>query len=150
MDLGALVTAVVSRQHASPQATELDVCGAIVGNYDRRRNEQLVENLVENAKKYSPEATPVRVEVWQHDGEARISVRDQGIGIPPTDLPKIFERFSRGSNVDDRKFHGMGLGLYICRGIVEEHGGRIWAESEIGRGSTFHVALPLGEGRRLN
>ncbi|TME39953.1 MAG: hypothetical protein E6I57_06125, partial [Chloroflexi bacterium] len=55
-------------------------------------------------------------------------------------------------NVDDRKFHGMGLGLYICRGIVEEHGGRIWAESELGKGSTFHVALPLseGEGRRLN
>jgi signal transduction histidine kinase len=150
VDLGALVTEVVSRQHASPHACELDVRGAIVGNYDRRRIEQLVENLVENANKYSPEATPVRVEVWQHDGEARISVRDQGIGIPPADLPKIFERFSRGSNVDDRKFHGMGLGLYICRGIVEEHGGRIWAESEIGRGSTFHVALPLGEGRRLN
>ena len=150
VDLGALVTEVVSRQDASPQPTELDVRGAIVGNYDRRRIEQLIENLVENAKKYSPEATPVRVEVWQHDGEARISVQDEGIGIPPTDLPKIFERFSRGSNVDDRKFHGMGLGLYICRGIVEEHGGRIWAESEIGRGSTFHVALPLGEGRRLN
>jgi signal transduction histidine kinase len=150
VDLGALVTQVVTREHAAAHATELDVRGAIVGTYDRKRIEQLVENLVENAKKYSPEATPVRVEVWQQNGEARITVQDRGIGIPPTDLPKIFERFSRGSNVDDRKFHGMGLGLYICRGIVEEHGGRIWAESEVGRGSTFHVALPLGEGRRLN
>ncbi len=150
VDLGALVGEVVARQHPGPHATELDVRGAIVGDYDRRRIEQLVENLVENAKKYSPEATPVSVAIWQEDGEAHISVRDRGIGIPPADLPKIFERFSRASNVDDRKFHGMGLGLYICRGIVEEHGGRIWAESEIGKGSTFHVALPLREGRRLN
>jgi signal transduction histidine kinase len=150
VDVGALVGEVVARQHPGPHACELDVRGAIVGSYDRRRIEQLVENLVENAKKYSPEATPVSVAVWQEDGEAHISVRDRGIGIPPADLPRIFERFSRASNVDDRKFHGMGLGLYICRGIVEEHGGRIWAESEIGKGSTFHVALPLREGRRLN
>jgi signal transduction histidine kinase len=150
VDLGSLVSEVVARQQPAAHATDVDVRGAVVGVYDRRRIEQLVENLVENAKKYSPEATPVQVTVWQQDGEARVSVKDHGIGIPPTDLPKIFERFSRASNVDDRRFHGMGLGLYICRGIVEEHGGRIWAESEIGKGSTFHVALPLQDGRRLN
>ena len=150
VDLGALVGEVVKRQHPGRHATELDVRGVVVGTVDRRRIEQLVENLIENAKKYSPEPTPVNVRVWQTNGEAHISVRDHGIGIPPGDLPRIFERFSRASNVDDRKFHGMGLGLYICRGIVEEHGGRIWAESELGKGSTFHVALPLSEERRLN
>ena len=150
VDLGTLVSELCTRQQADVHSCDVDVRGAVVGVYDRRRIEQLVENLVENAKKYSPEATPVNVTVWQQDGEARIAVRDHGIGIPPADLPTIFERFSRGSNVDDRRFHGMGLGLYICRGIVEEHGGRIWAESEVGKGSTFNVALPLQEGRRLN
>ena len=150
MDLGTLVSSVATRQRQGAHRLDVDVRGAVVGNYDGRRIEQLLENLIENASKYSPEATPVNVNVWQQDGEARITVQDQGIGIPAADLPRIFERFSRASNVDDRKFHGMGLGLYICRGIVEEHGGRIWAESEIGKGSTFHVALPLGEERRLN
>ncbi|MDQ2952066.1 MAG: ATP-binding protein, partial [Chloroflexota bacterium] len=150
VDLGALVSSVVARHQPGGHATELDVRGAVIGDYDGRRIEQLVENLIENAKKYSPEATPVKIAVWQQDGEARITVKDDGIGIPASDLPRIFERFSRASNVDDRKFHGMGLGLYICRGIVEEHGGRIWADSEVGKGSTFHVALPLPEGRRLN
>ena len=150
MDLGTLVSSVATRQRPGAHRVDVDVRGAVVGNYDGRRIEQLLENLIENASKYSPEATPVNVNVWQQDGEARITVQDQGIGIPAADLPRIFERFSRASNVDDRKFHGMGLGLYICRGIVEEHGGRIWAESEIGKGSTFHVALPLGEERRLN
>ncbi len=150
VDLGSLVSEVIARQQPGDHICDVDVRGAVVGTYDRRRIEQLVENLVENAKKYSPEAAHVRVGVWQQDGEARISVQDRGIGIPAADLPTIFDRFARGSNVDDRKFHGMGLGLYICRGIVEEHGGRIWAESEIGKGSTFHVALPVREGRRLN
>ena len=90
------------------------------------------------------------MKVWQDNGEAHLTVRDHGIGIPPADLPHIFDRFSRASNVDDRRFHGMGLGLFICRGIVEEHGGRIWAESELGKGSTFHVALPVAYEGRLN
>ena len=150
IDLGALVTTVAARQRPGTSSCDVDVRGAVVGNYDGRRIEQLLENLIENARKYSPEATPVSVSVWQQDGEAHITVQDRGIGIPASDLPRIFERFARASNVDDRKFHGMGLGLYICRGIVEEHGGRIWADSEIGKGSTFHVALPLGEERRLD
>jgi signal transduction histidine kinase len=105
---------------------------------------QLLENLVENAIKYSPEGGDVRMCVWRENGEARLTVTDQGIGISASDLPMLFERFQRGTNVDDRRFAGMGLGLFICRGIAEQHGGQIWASSPgEGRGSTFHVALPL-------
>ena len=150
VDLATLAQEVCGHDGGDRGVCEVQANAPVVGVYDRRRVEQLLENLVENAKKYSPQRTPVTIRVWQQDGEARVTVRDLGIGIPAADLPRIFERFSRASNVDDRRFHGMGLGLFICRGIVEEHGGRIWVESEIGKGSTFHVALPIGDGRRLN
>lgn len=70
------------------------------------------------------------------------TISDQGIGIPPADLPQVFDRFHRGTNVDDRHFPGMGLGLYICQGIVTEHGGSIRAESRSEQRSSFHVTLP--------
>ena len=117
--------------------------GALTGRYDRTRLDQLLANLLENAVKYSPDGGEVRVRVWREGDTARLSVSDEGIGIPAADLPHIFDRFHRGTNVNDRRFAGMGLGLYICRGIVEQHNGRIWATSEPGRGTTFEVALPL-------
>jgi signal transduction histidine kinase len=115
----------------------------LAGDFDRTRIEQLLDNLVANAVKYSPGGGEIEVRLWREGDAAHLTVTDQGIGIPNEDLPRLFERFHRGSNIDDRRFAGMGLGLYICRGIVEEHGGRIWATSRLGAGSTFHVTLPL-------
>jgi signal transduction histidine kinase len=149
VDLATLAQEICAHD-TGDETCAVDASAPVVGVYDRRRVEQLFQNLIENAKKYSPERTPIRIKVWQENGEAQVTIEDSGIGIPAADLPRIFERFSRASNVDDRRFHGMGLGLYICRGIVEEHGGRIWVESEVGKGSTFHVALPIADGRRLN
>jgi signal transduction histidine kinase len=149
VDLATLAQEVCAHG-AGDETCDVVANAPVVGVYDRRRVEQLFQNLIENARKYSPDRTPIKIKVWQENGEAQVAVEDSGIGIPAADLPRIFERFSRASNVDDRRFHGMGLGLYICRGIVEEHGGRIWVESEVGKGSTFHVALPIADGRRLN
>jgi signal transduction histidine kinase len=141
-ELGDLVRRAGRRQGASWQRLDLDTEAPVYANVDRLRMEQVVVNLVENGLKYSPPDGRVRVRVWQDGDEARLAVSDRGIGIPIEDQPLIFERFHRGRNVDDRRFAGMGLGLYIARGIVAEHGGRIWLESTPAVGSTFHVALP--------
>jgi signal transduction histidine kinase len=142
VDLVALVQEICAR-HTSPRhPCIVDGPRSVAGVYDPVRIMQLVENLVENAVKYSPEGGAVRVKVWREDGYNNLTVTDSGIGIPSEDLPHIFERFHRGTNVDDRRFAGMGLGLFICRGIAEQHGGRIWATRAPGGGSTFHVALP--------
>jgi signal transduction histidine kinase len=143
IDLVELARDVARRDSYQGRRIRVSADAPVVGSYDPRRIGQVVENLVENAVKYSPEESEVHIDVAQRDGEAFIDVTDKGIGIPASDLPQIFERFHRASNVDDRRFAGMGLGLFICKGIVEQHGGRIWVESRVGGGSTFHVVLPV-------
>ncbi len=79
--------------------------------------------------------------------EVQVDVRDYGLGIAPEDLPKLFQRYGRTRDAMTRGIDGLGLGLYLCRGIVEAHGGRIWAESPgPGRGTTMHVVLPRRPG----
>jgi len=147
VDLVELARDVARRDSYQGRRISVTADAPVIGTYDPRRIGQVVENLVENAVKYSPDGSEVRVDVAQRNGEAFIDVTDEGIGIPAGDLPQVFERFHRASNVDDRRFSGMGLGLFLCKGIVEQHGGRIWVESREGTGSTFHVVLPL-EGAR--
>lgn len=105
----------------------------------------LTRNLLDNAIRYTPRGGRVRVEVDADDGRAELTVRDTGIGIPTRDLPRIFERFYRVDRARSRETGGTGLGLSIARHVVEQHGGRIRAESELGRGSTFRVTLPLDQ-----
>jgi signal transduction histidine kinase len=144
LDLGELAREVIAEIPA--QDHELVVVGSqAVATGDRNRMRQVVQNLVENAVKYSPNGGRVTVEVAQKDGEARLTVSDEGVGIPADELGLIFERFQRGSRANDRRFAGMGVGLYLCKSIVEEHGGRIWAESSLGVGSHFHVRMPACE-----
>jgi len=100
-------------------------------------------NLVENAIKYSPDGGPVDVVLAAHDGRMRFSVSDQGLGIPVSEHTRIFEKFYRLDPNLTRGVGGTGLGLYICREIVRRMNGRIWVESQPGRGSTFHFELPL-------
>ncbi len=104
----------------------------------------VVENLLDNAVKFSPNGGVVQVRAWAERDQVIIAVSDQGIGIPPDKVGRVFERFYQVDGSMSRRFGGMGIGLALCKAIVAAHGGRIWAESEgEGRGSTFYVALPL-------
>ncbi|MDP9246329.1 MAG: ATP-binding protein [Chloroflexota bacterium] len=150
IDVAAVVRAVAERSRPEKERIIVDARERLTGSFDRRRIEQLVDNLVENGIKYSDDESPVEVNAWRSEGDIRISVRDHGIGIPASDVPHVFERFHRAANVDARRYAGIGLGLYICRGIAQKHGGRIWVESTVGEGSTFHVALPVAEEGKLS
>jgi signal transduction histidine kinase len=110
---------------------------------DRFRLEQVVANLLENAIKYSPSGGEVRILLERSEKEALLIVEDDGIGIPPEDLERVFGRFFRAETAPVRNFGGLGLGLHICKSIVEQHGGRIWAQSLLGGPTRFLVALPL-------
>ena len=115
----------------------------IVGDWDPLRLEQVFYNLVDNAVKYSPGGGRVKIEVAADDDEARIWVTDQGLGIPPEMLDIIFQPFQRAANVSGEGFPGFGMGLAICREIVERHGGQISAASEgPGRGTRMSIRLP--------
>jgi len=112
---------------------------------DERRIAQVVDNLLTNAVRYSPEATPIVLGARAVDGGVEVRVVDQGIGIPADKQDQVFEKFFRANASDTRRFAGTGLGLTICRGIVEAHGGTIWVQSEPGRGSTFAFHIPLAQ-----
>lgn len=102
----------------------------------------VVGNLVSNAVKYGTEGTAVRLRLAAGDGELVFSVRNEGVGIAPEDQPRLFKRFERLKQKGTEGVKGSGLGLYICRKIVEKHGGRIWVESRPGAGAEFFAALP--------
>jgi GAF domain-containing protein/PAS domain-containing protein len=109
---------------------------------DRERLSQVLDNLLHNAVKFSPNGGRITVRVVDRGDHAEVSVQDTGIGIPPDKLDRIFERFYQVDGSTRRRFGGMGLGLAIVKRIVEAHGGRVWAESELGKGSTFYFTIP--------
>jgi signal transduction histidine kinase len=116
---------------------------------DRGRIEEVLLNLLDNAVKYSPRGQDIRVRGQVADDEVIVSVTDAGQGIPLREQERIFERFQQLDNTASRRTPGTGLGLYICRAIVEAHGGRIWVRSELGAGSTFFFSLPRTEKPQL-
>jgi signal transduction histidine kinase len=112
---------------------------------DRNRLEQVLVNLVGNAIKYSPAGGPVEVRLTPStDGQqVQVSVQDQGIGIPREQQARLFGRFVRATNAAASGITGTGLGLFLCRELIERHGGQIWVESEEGQGATLSFVLPL-------
>jgi DNA-binding response OmpR family regulator/nitrogen-specific signal transduction histidine kinase len=112
---------------------------------DAGRVTQVITNLLSNAIKFSPQGGAIHISAALWEGAVRVSVRDHGEGIAPQNLPKLFRKFSQIDPSATRRAGGAGLGLVICKGIVEQHGGRIWVESAPGEGSIFHFTLPLEE-----
>ncbi|HEX2922912.1 MAG TPA: GAF domain-containing protein [Chloroflexota bacterium] len=112
---------------------------------DPMRVEQVLRNLLDNAIKYSPNGGEIRVDAAVENGMLRVSIKDQGVGVPQEDRERVFGRFERGGGSDSSRPHGVGLGLAICRRLVEAHGGTIWVDSGYGGGSTFSFTLPLVE-----
>ncbi len=147
VDLAGLAAASAERLHlfAERQGVQLSVdadpAGPLVRG-DEDRLGQVFVNLVHNAVKFSPDGGEVTISVHADGGEVVASVADHGIGISRTDASRIFERFYKADRARVRG-GGTGLGLAIARNVVERHGGRIWVETEEGRGSTFSFAIPV-------
>jgi signal transduction histidine kinase len=153
--LSQAVMPVIDRMRALAEAKrqtlEVDIpsslpCVAI----DAQRIGQVVSNLVSNAIKFTPQEGTIRVSARQRDHQIVVSVTDTGPGVPQEHLSKIFDRFWRTPGTKQK---GSGLGLSIAKGIVEAHGGTIWAESQMGKGSSFSFTVPLAEletGKRID
>jgi K+-sensing histidine kinase KdpD len=110
---------------------------------DAKRIRQVLDNLVDNAIKYSPKGTKISISARINGYELLISVTDHGSGIPAEELTNIFDRMYRIEQRLSSGVDGIGLGLHICQRLVEAHGGRIWAESTVGKGSTIYFTLPV-------
>lgn len=121
---------------------KLGTLDAVYIHGDTDRLKQLMLNLITNAIKYTPEGGTVGIQITHENGFALLAVSDTGIGIPAEDLPHVFERFYRVDKARAREMGGSGLGLSIASWIVEAHHGKIWAESTLGKGSTFYVRIP--------
>jgi signal transduction histidine kinase len=131
---------IISSQHqitlATPTGAEFYVTA------DESRLEKVFSSLLHNAIKYSPQSDRILIDVSEEDNDYLITITDYGIGIPAEDKDKIFDLYYRGLSVDNKKFSGLGLGLYLSKQIVDKHNGRLTFESEVNKGSTFSVYLP--------
>ena len=116
----------------------------ISGDWDRDRLEEVLHNLLSNAIKYSPDGGEIVVQVEARQSEVEVSVADSGPGIPAESLSSLFDRFRRTEDAVQSDVEGLGLGLYICKSLVEAHGGQIAVELRLGHGSRFSFRLPIG------
>ena len=153
VDVDALVAEVVESLQQSSARHQIYIEGSTQGEIigDRERLGQVLTNLLTNAIKYSPNAEKIIVHLVHIQNELTVGVQDFGIGIPLAHREKVFERFYRVRNSQDRTFFpGLGMGLYIAHQIIERHGGKIWVESAEGQGSTFSFSLPKREKNEEN
>lgn len=144
-DIGELLQEVIeeSKLTAGAHAILLDECSPLEIEADRDKINSVISNLVSNAIKYSPKGKTVSVACTINDDAITVSVKDEGMGIKQQDIGKIFDRYYRVKTEHTQHIAGFGIGLYLSAEIVQRHAGRIWAESESGKGSIFYFSLPL-------
>jgi signal transduction histidine kinase len=149
MDFCEVVAEAVEPYLINPSGRQIEVYLAFGGpvrvNGDRTRIKEIVTNLLSNAIKYTPPGKRIWIRCFADSEGARLQVEDEGTGIPEEDLEKVFEGFYRSTNLSQwESGGGLGLGLYISRGIARKHGGDIWAENRKGGGTVMTLRLPLG------
>jgi len=144
-DIEELVREITEEQELSVTSHYISFteCAPITVYADRDKINSVISNLINNAVKYSAKDTAISISCTVNKNEVTISVRDEGIGIKPTDADKIFDRYYRVESNNTRHISGFGIGLYLSAEIIQHHGGRIWLESEPGKGSIFYFTLPL-------
>jgi signal transduction histidine kinase len=120
-----------------------EVNGPVLLEADRDKIGSVISNLVSNAVKYSSQGKSVDITYRASEKEVTVAIKDEGIGIKAQDVNKIFDRYHRVKTEFSRHVSGFGIGLYLSSEIIELHGGKIWAESQYGQGSTFYFTLPL-------
>ncbi|UEG54223.1 PAS domain-containing protein [Mucilaginibacter daejeonensis] len=143
--LDELVSEMVeeSVQMQSSHTVDLLPCPSVTVEADRDKIGSVISNLLSNAVKYSPRGKRIVVNCEVQGNEAIVSVSDEGMGIKPQDIDKLFERYYRVNSKHTQTISGFGIGLYLCAEILQRHDGRIWVQSELGVGSTFSFSLPL-------
>ncbi|QQL49377.1 PAS domain-containing sensor histidine kinase [Mucilaginibacter ginkgonis] len=144
-DLALLVAEIVDEAKTTQNTHTIiyEPCEGVLVNADADKIGSVINNLINNALKYSPRGTEVTVVCSSNTAEARVSIKDQGIGLSPKDIDRVFDRFFRVEAPQMQTISGFGIGLYLSAEIVRRHNGHIWAKSEIGKGSTFYFTLPL-------
>jgi CheY-like chemotaxis protein len=151
LNINSVATRLIESFHSTaPQAQISLVCPTPVLVWaDSDRVQQILGNLISNAIKYGTAGTPIRVFIIDHGGQVQVSVENSGRGLKPNQLTRIFERYVRTQEAMQGQVGGLGLGLFITKGLVEAQGGRIWAESVPGEKTTFHFTLPKFEGEMI-
>jgi signal transduction histidine kinase len=146
IEINSLIQEVASRTYSTLLSDQIQIkldpdVPSLRG--DRDKLTQVITNLLNNALKYSPDGNPILIGSKREGDTAHLFVQDHGLGVPKENLEQIFERYARVDSGAGRYIGGTGLGLPIVRQIIEMHHGKVYVESTLGKGSTFHVVLPI-------
>jgi signal transduction histidine kinase len=144
-ELDELIKEVIDETKTTTSSHSLNFieCDPVEVFADRGKIASVISNLLSNAIKYSPAGRNIEIQCEAKGDQVLVSVKDEGIGVKPQDKERLFDRYYRVTNTNTTHISGFGIGLYLCAEIINYHSGKIWVESEDGKGSTFYFSLPI-------